>query len=208
MPRLNKPIEQINNIINELIPLASPVKRECEFFFAKNSHNFNIFLLVEGEIDTWRNNDHLLTATISAPAVLGLQGPALRYELHQFTLSYQCKIYYLPLSLALEKIQHARLLNDVLVYQSFLCDYLCYRDVILVNRSTHEVVCLLLKELSLYPEMKRVKINILSFIWKRTHLSRSGIMQELSNLKKMGYISINDWKLMDITNTFPDIPLI
>ncbi|PQQ61214.1 hypothetical protein C6H70_21800, partial [Klebsiella pneumoniae] len=49
----------------------------------------------------------------------------------------------------------------------------------------------LLTELADYPEAYRRQINVLSFIQRRTNLSRSRIMSILSELRKGGYITVH-----------------
>ncbi|MDC7841021.1 helix-turn-helix domain-containing protein, partial [Klebsiella pneumoniae] len=53
------------------------------------------------------------------------------------------------------------------------------------------------------PEAYRRQINALSFIQRRTNLSRSRVMSILAELRKGGYITVHRGVLEKITRTLP-----
>ena len=56
---------------------------------------------------------------------------------------------------------------------------------------SYPMVRTLLTELADYPEEYRRQINALSFIQRRTNLSRSRVMSILAELRKGGYITVH-----------------
>ncbi len=68
---------------------------------------------------------------------------------------------------------------------------------------SYPMVRTLLTELADYPEEYRRQINALSFIQRRTNLSRSRVMSILAELRKGGYITVHRGVLEKITRTLP-----
>lgn len=68
---------------------------------------------------------------------------------------------------------------------------------------SYPMVRTLLTELADYPEAYRRQINVLSFIQRRTNLSRSRVMSILAELRKGGYITVHRGVLEKITRTLP-----
>lgn len=66
----------------------------------------------------------------------------------------------------------------------------------MVGVDSYPMVRTLLTELADYPEEYRRQINALSFIQRRTNLSRSRVMSILAELRKGGYITVHRgcWK--------------
>ena len=73
----------------------------------------------------------------------------------------------------------------------------------MVGVDSYLMVRTLLMELADYPEAYRQQINVLSFIQRRTNLSRSRIMSILSELRKGDYILIHRGVLKTITHPLP-----
>ncbi len=73
----------------------------------------------------------------------------------------------------------------------------------MVGVDSYPMVRTLLTELADYPEEYRRQINALSFIQRRTNLSRSRVMSILAELRKGGYITVHRGVLEKITRTLP-----
>lgn len=73
----------------------------------------------------------------------------------------------------------------------------------MVGVDSYPMVRTLLTELADYPEAYRRQINALSFIQRRTNLSRSRVMSILAELRKGGYITVHRGVLEKITRTLP-----
>ncbi|SXD70205.1 Crp/Fnr family transcriptional regulator [Klebsiella variicola] len=80
---------------------------------------------------------------------------------------------------------------------------LSIREQELMGVDSYLMVRTLLTELADYPESYRRQINVLSFIQRRTNLSRSRIMSILSELRKGDYITIHRGVLRTIAHPLP-----
>ncbi len=72
--------------------------------------------------------------------------------------------------------------------------FMTNRDRNLIGQDAYSQIKALLLELWSYPESSRFEINAQNFIQQRTGLSRSRIMQVLSELKAGNYIKNTAWK--------------
>ncbi|KYJ00875.1 hypothetical protein AIZ09_23245, partial [Salmonella enterica subsp. enterica serovar Typhimurium] len=75
--------------------------------------------------------------------------------------------------------------------------FMTYRDRILIGQDAYCQLIALLLELLSYPESSRFEINAQNFIQQRTVLSRSRIMQVLSDLKAGDFIKILHGRLLE-----------
>ena len=80
---------------------------------------------------------------------------------------------------------------------------LSMRSQEMMGVDSYLMVRTLLTELADYPEAYRRQINVLSFIQRRTNLSRSRIMSILSELRKGGYITVHRGVLRTIAHPLP-----
>ena len=80
---------------------------------------------------------------------------------------------------------------------------LSMRSQEMVGVDSYPMVRTLLTELADYPEAYRRQINALSFIQRRTNLSRSRVMAILAELRHGAYITVHRGVLEKITRTLP-----
>jgi hypothetical protein len=201
----SKPLAVIDKMIGHFEPDATPLlgrygDDEIQLM-DKNAQHYVIFFR-EGCVDVWRNHDHLLVATAAGPAILGLQGSTFRYSTHTFRRHKSMDIQFLPLSSVLKIIRDNDLLEDVLTYQAYLNDHQTYRDFLMVNNSAYSIICMLLTELSLYPDCQDISVE--KFILARTRLARSGVLKILADLRFGGFIEMEKGKLIRLCFPFPN----
>lgn len=84
--------------------------------------------------------------------------------------------------------QH-NLWKEVTIVLAYHTSYLIYRDNLILQQRTYNVIRNYLIEMMDLPEDTRRRISILTYIQDRTHLSRSSVLNILSALKKGDYIT-------------------
>jgi len=199
-----KPIGIINKLMDYFYPEARPLLGrygDDEVRLNDSTQGFVVVLILEGSIDIWRIHDQLLVATATAPAILGMQGTEFRYQTHVFRRSAKSNVYVLSFTQAIEIIRKNDLIGEVLSYQAYLNDQQAYRDFLMVNKSSYEIICMLLIQLARDPEHK--KISIEKYILSRTGLARSGVMKILASLRYGEFIEIKNGKLIQVNLPFP-----
>lgn len=199
-----KPIAVVNKLINFFSQAAIPLFGrfgDDNIVFMDESLGHIVILITAGTVDIWRKHDNLLVATVTAPSILGLQGSDFRYQTHTFRRQHGSEILFLTRNEALEIINENNLLDEVLTYQSFINDFQTYRDILMVNNSAYEIICMLLTELADYPN--RSEISVEKFILTRTQLARSGVLRILADLRYGGFIEMEKGKLIRLGIPFP-----
>ena len=199
-----KPAECISKLINSLSGLSRPLAatRGREGIKLIDEHSeFIVILILEGSIEIWRNRDELLVATSYAPAIIGLQGSEFRYQTHTFTPQPESKIAWLSHQTALDAIKAHDLMEDMITYQSYMNDQQTYRDFLMINSSSYEIICRLLTEISERPDFHEIRVE--QYILTRTRLARSGVMKMLADLRFGGFIEMEKGKLLRINLPFP-----
>ncbi|MEW7314493.1 helix-turn-helix domain-containing protein [Buttiauxella gaviniae] len=199
-----KPHDVMNKIMGVFSEFSQPLLSrygDDEITLMDDEAGLRVVFIREGCIDIWRNHDQLLVATAVGPAILGLQGSVFRYQTHTFKRQKNVDIHFLPLTTALEIIKEHGLVEDVMLYQSYINDQQAYRDFLMINNSAYSIICMLLTEIATCPYHKDV--SVAQYISMRTRLARSGIMKILSDLRFGGFIEMEKGKLIRLCNPFP-----
>ncbi len=204
--RVNKPLDSIYRMIDVLETSANdlPVidKNNSMMFQSLNQQPY-IFIVLEGKMDIWRQIDNVLVETAFSPSIIGLLGAPLRFEAYYIKYSDNCKIKGLPQEEALDLIDKHHLWRDYVTYLGYLNDHKMHRDMLLLNSTSYESICMLITELDLYSPEEKATISVVDFILQRSTLSRSGVMKILSDLRYGKYIDIKHGKLVRVIKPFP-----
>ena len=203
-----KPTENIERLIRHFLPAAelstNGGDKDSTIIFHNQSYVLKVILLMEGTIEVRRSRDKLLAATIEAPAIIGLQGSVFRYETHNFINKDNNVVYSLSLEKVLNLVTKHDLLGDMISYISYISDCQVYRDLILINNSSYEVVCMFLNEIENSTTICKSEINVANYILERSQLARSGIMKILSALSYGGHIKLKKGRLVELSTKLPD----
>lgn len=184
-------------LCNHLTPHAKSmeVKKSSRLPLMVNN-TLQCYILLEGAVAIHRSNDGLVVVNLSAPVVMGLNYFS-QNTIYINTLS-DCKFGILPQEEALALIDEKNLWKLLANYLMVLASKLWMTNDKLTAKSSYDLIKSQLFELMSEPDSLRENISAENYIQTKTHLSRSGIMRILSDLKKGEYIEIVNGRLTKI----------
>lgn len=184
-------------LCNHLTPHAKSmeVKKSSRLPLMVNN-TLQCYILLEGAVAIHRSNDGLVVVNLSAPVVMGLNYFS-QNTIYINTLS-DCKFGILPQEEALALIDEKNLWKLLANYLMVLASKLWMTNDKLTAKSSYDLIKNQLFELMNEPDSLRENISAENYIQTKTHLSRSGIMRILSDLKKGEYIEIVNGRLTKI----------
>lgn len=201
-----KPIDVIHKIIgalrDEAVPLVVEGKNSVVGLNLEEGEP-RVILVLEGALNIYRINDNLRFARATAPILFGMQGSPFRNNLYQFRSEKETVLKALPYSRSIELVVQHQLFRELLEFQAYLSDFQAYRTNLLISKSTYQIVCAFLLELQMMPTEVRIRTSVFNYIHGHTHLSRSGVMKILSDLRQGEYINIENGKLISILKKLP-----
>ncbi|MDK9586404.1 helix-turn-helix domain-containing protein [Lelliottia wanjuensis] len=207
---LEKPVAEVERIIEKLLPAATPVFMQEGGgvinlkLLNKNKGGLSVILLLKGKMNFIRKSSGgILFGTAEGPSVFGLLGSSFKEEVFKYVAVGDCNIYALPRDMAIDIINNHNLLRDVLNYHAYISDMEVRYSNRLINQTPYGIVCAILCELAALPESIRLKTGIAKFIIERSHISRSTMMKILADLRDGGYVDIQYGKLIRIIKNFP-----
>lgn len=155
----------------------------------------NVFFLEKGTVSIYRMENDLVTITVSAPAILGLQQMRSETTSHYFRCDTHCEMWVMSMTnmnaLLTEKNlwMHA---YDILTHHLNL--YFA-REKLQSHRTIRELVIEHVKYIwDMAPEI-RDKTSVYTFILNRNHISRSTIHKVLQELTHEGKLILKRGKL-------------
>ncbi|WP_414166023.1 helix-turn-helix domain-containing protein [Superficieibacter sp. BNK-5] len=202
----SKPFAAINSIFTALLPFCTPLFLSAGEIFpsVREDGENNIILLEEGICSVFYTKTQLHAGVIFAPSVTGMgDSYAAHYNiskqpLYAMIAETDCKYYVIRQTDFLSCADKFDLWHDIARILMQRLILMGAREQEQVGVDSYLKVRVLLIEVWAYPEDYRQQINILKFIQRRTGLSKSRIMKILSELRKGGYISIDNGKLIQV----------
>ncbi|OAT21954.1 hypothetical protein M979_0044 [Buttiauxella noackiae ATCC 51607] len=196
-----KPLTQLEAIRSRLVDagkkLNLPAHSELNMFNENNEQL--IWFFSEGAIVLHREVDDLLMEVISAPTCIGLsnilQPSQIKYRL---TTQTDCKGFNIPTSLALEIIEKNKLWQPVCHWTAFLLHSLENRDARFIGATKYSQIRATLLIMDSWSPELRERTGVITFVQKRTKISRSVIAEILSALRKGNYIEMDKGKLKSV----------
>lgn len=196
-----KPLTQLEAIRSRLVEagkkLNLPADSELNMFNENNEQL--IWFFSEGTIVLHREVDDLLMEVISAPTCIGLsnilQPSQIKYRL---TTQTDCKGFNIPTSLALEIIEKNKLWQPVCHWTAFLLHSLENRDARFIGATKYSQIRATLLIMDSWSPELRERTGVITFVQKRTKISRSVIAEILSALRKGNYIEMDKGKLKSV----------
>ncbi len=170
-----------------------------------NTANY-CYLVMEGRVMAYRTSDDRMISTINAPFVCGFMG----------IITQSIDIYLKTTTPALigkillnDVDGTEKLLNELNLWEplskhmmfAFKKYYICNQQI--TAPSAYEIVCAQLQILMNEQRSLRTSITAEMYIRNKTTLSRSCVMQVLSDLKKGGHVEI-DRGILNRINSLPD----
>lgn len=199
-----KPYGALESLCKHFMPESTPFSLPAgsNYFFNQGKEQAGIIMLSEGigSICHCENGMHI--STLFSPSILGLvDGYSYFYDVpsrpkHYIHAETDCRCHFIKIDVFLDITEKNNLWHDIARVLAHRLMIMSMRERELVGVDSYLMVRSLLIELWIYPEEYRNKISVLSFIMKRTGLSRSRVMAILSELKKGEYIEVKAGKLI------------
>ena len=192
-------------LMNALWEFGRPFDLKPKEKLSLGSENeYQIILLKYGVFSLCRFNDDLSVLPIFSPSVVGLiDAYSKTYNVpikpeNYLVAETNCQGRAVSLADFLRVTEECHLWHDVARILAYRLLVMNVRDRELVGVDSYQKVRSLLIEIWAYSAEYRQSIHVLNFIQRRTGLSRSRTLKLLSELKKGGYINIDNGRLLEI----------
>lgn len=199
-----KPVKNLNNLLNAVGKIAQtkhalPKKR----FKLMNEGQAMCFLLYSGSCILSRDEDALVISTATAPNIFGIS--TMHNSEMNMTIEALTDIEFvrIPQDQFFDYVEEIKAWKDVSYVQMYLTSMLYEHFRKNTGLSSYKIVANLLNALTHEEFEVRAMTPAVTYIKERTHLSRSGIMKILSDLKSGGYIVLSRGILIKI-NKLPE----
>ena len=200
---LIKPLAPLEAIRSRLVEVGKkfslPANSELSMF--NESDGPLIWFFSKGSILLHREMDQLVMELVSAPTLLGLanifQTTQIKYRI---VTQDDCQGFTVSTSLASEVIEQNRLWQQACHWSTYLIHGFEKRDSRFVGTTTYSQIRTTLIIMNSWSFDLRARIGVISFIQKRTKISRSVIAEVLSALRKGNYIEMDKGKLISINH--------
>ncbi|WP_262369975.1 helix-turn-helix domain-containing protein, partial [Serratia marcescens] len=179
-----KPTFALDTLLKHYLPASTPlnIPAGTSFQFSPDKEQAGVILFLEGIGSLCHSENGLHMSTIFPPSIVGLSDSySLFYDVpsrpqHYFQAETDCVCSFLPLDAFIELNEKYELWHDIARILAHRLMVMSIREQELVGVDSYLKVRSLLLEIWIYPEKYRTKINVLSFVLKRTGLSRSRVL--------------------------------
>lgn len=200
--KTSKPVEAIRKLTSALLPMAkkyvSPPHRK--FYYTLQGENI-CYLIQDGHIQLHRTQDGVVIYSVMAPVILGLSNQQVSgAEDFFFTTKTVTTFSVISAKKAHKIIESQQLWGFLSLFQAYLIRNMCDHSAKMTALSTYEIIRNQLINLINEPEEIRAEITAAQYIQERTLLSRSGIMNILSQLKAGNYINLEKGHLIGVNH--------
>nr|WP_318382442.1 helix-turn-helix domain-containing protein [uncultured Enterobacter sp.] len=146
-----------------------------------------------------RQNNGMMLGLLTAPGIFGLAlGVMPTAAPFKIVVEMTCKGYYLPASTTLMLLERHQLWREAFYWMTWQNRLLDARDVQLVGTTSYNQIRSTLLSMAQWDAALRARIGVMSYIQRRTHISRSVIAEVLSALRQGDYIRMQKGKLVSI----------
>ena len=209
--RQTKPLLAVKSLLSAFLPVSSPfaLPRSTYYRFPPTQAESGLILLEEGIASLCHAENNMVISTIFAPSLLGLiDGYGVFNgipEKHHCSLLAETDLRgrWIGHQAAVEILNAQNLWQEMAHVLAQRLMVLSMRSQEMMGVDSYLMVRTLLTELADCPEEYRRQINALSFIQRRTNLSRSRVMSILAELRKGGYITVHRGVLRTIAHPLP-----
>lgn len=195
-----RPSDDIKKLINTLIPFARLREVSANKKISlTNKKKGDIYLILEGSIDIHRVHDGMVMTTAKAPIILGLTNETVA-DSDEFFFRTKTRAVFgiIPMITFKEVVERTGLWESYATYLTFVIKYMSVHSSEITALSAYEIIRNQLINLEGESDDFKLNVNATQYIQERTLLSRSGIMHVLSQLKKGGYIFIENGVLIKV----------
>lgn len=202
--RTEKPVEALNFIMGKINnQIAIEKCKKNKLISLTNQGVKHCFILFEGDCVMIRSRDQRTMATLSPPIILGFTESISNESVFNIKANSNLSYALLPMSTYEKIIDDLNIWKEqTIVLKWLLSGYSRYINTI-INNDNYQMACQLLRDLNNEKEVVRASITAATYIQERTLLSRSWIMNLLSNLKTGEFIEMHRGHLIKI-NKLPN----
>jgi hypothetical protein len=190
-PTPQRPGSAISLLIDELMPHAVacnyPPRKIINW--KHKEEDANLYLFLDGQLSILRASDKLVLGSVYEPHIFGIAELFQCQRLQALRLDTASTVLKISALKAKKIFRERDLWYTVAEILAYHISYLGYRDDLIYQQLTYSVIREHLLEIMKLPENVRRGTTILRYIQDRTHLSRSSILNNLSNFKNEGRIN-------------------
>ncbi|MDI3359183.1 helix-turn-helix domain-containing protein [Lelliottia sp. V89_10] len=157
------------------------------------------YILLDGTTEFHRGLDGLVVTRIYAPAIAGLADVQFAtFRDSWIETREMCQIATITLDQAYDIIRQNDLMETLVGHINGIFGKLYYYNLLNTAPSAYEIIRYQLMELMTESEAFRASTTVEKYIRTKTHLSRSGILKILAELKTGGYVEMDEGRLVKI----------
>jgi len=201
MNRYAKPISEFSRLEKCFSAHSTPFKLSAQLplFEARNEENYCTVVLQSGSLSIYRQPDDLLFEIVAAPYIFGINAGMMGCSTeYQLVTQSPCSGFYLPAASARNLIQQAGLWADAFCWLSWHHRVMEIRDKQLVGNNSYSQIRATLLNMAQWDETLRMRIGVMSYIQRRTRISRSVVAEVLAALRQGKYITKEKGKLVSV----------
>lgn len=195
MPSLGSPdwphapgYQLIQNLSPFLSPTTYPKGKKLPL---RDKENGLCYIVLEGITTMHRVSDGLMLSVLESPSVCGVGHFMLRNNTAFLKTYTPCRIAVLSSTAFEELIVRENLWQPLSLHLISVINKLFAATTSLTYTNAYGMVRAQLLQLSEEPEIVRASFTAANYIKNKTHLSRSGIMRILGQLREGGFIEID-----------------
>lgn len=196
----SQPVDEFHRLNHRLMPSGTPFEyAQGSVIVPEESNELRTYVFLEGAISLERQNNRLLLGVVAAPGIFGLGIGAMptqeHYHLHVET---SCRGYHLPASTTLQLLDKYQLWRDAFYWMTWQNRALEARDQQLIGTSSYAQIRATLLTMAKWDDALRARLGVMTYIQRRTLISRSVIAEVLAALRQGDYIRMEKGKLVCI----------
>lgn len=200
-PQLQLPSPFAGGLVDQLTERHEFRQVISETRLDRIQNNINVCHFVKsGHIYFCREKDDIIISTVQSPFIFGLiEGDFPQFEFFIETVDV-CEIATIQQSIAIERVQRLHLWEPLAKHTVYaLSKLLAYMEMA-ITPTAYEVIRFQLMELMKEPLEVRNNNSVISYLTKKTTISRSAIFKILAHLKSGAFITIENGRLISVAN--------
>jgi len=203
MNRYAKPISEFSRLEKCLSAHSTPFKLSAQLpvFAERNEEEYYAVVLQSGSLSIHRQQDDLLVEIVAAPYIFGINAGMMGCSTEYLLVTQPpCSGFSPPASGARHLIQQAGLWSDAFCWLSWHHRVMEIRDKQLVGNNSYSQIRATLLDMAQWDESLRMRVGVMSYIQRRTRISRSVVAEVLAALRQGNYIIMERGKLIRVNH--------
>lgn len=155
-----------------------------------------ICYLKKGQVVVYRQDDGLVTLTLSAPLILGLTQMHNETKYHYLRCDTDCQMLLIDNCDATQLFHSKNLWPYAFDILTWHLNLYFHRDTMIIHPNIRDVINKHLKVIWSMTPVMRLQTSVYSFIISRNHISRSAVHNVIKEMSDAGKIKIERGKLI------------